>query len=203
MNNQKSRRERRKSRAIELLNDGKSRRGVMRIMGISEYTLLEYMREECMTKPSAEESKKLRDKRSRYAAKEIEAGRTKYSLAEELGVKVCTINAYLRTAGVLQRGQREANIEKAQRLQSSGMKKAEIASAMGLSTVTIDNYIGYARREEKMSCQECGIKAKLDRFRGKNLCPDCLNPAPEPTIEYAIAVGGMASGGSFYNGVTS
>lgn len=137
-----------------------------------------------------QEKKKLRDSRKRYTVKEIENGRTRDELAEELNVRRCTINTYLREAGIKKdRGNMEENIAKAYRFASNGMKKNEIARLMGKSIATINNYIVSANKKSKMHCQRCGRKAKLDRFKGENLCPACLldyeHPADKISIEYA------------------
>jgi Zn finger protein HypA/HybF involved in hydrogenase expression len=56
---------------------------------------------------------------------------------------------------------------------------------MNLSVATIRSYIFKRRKMKKKKCDKCGRREKLERWRGKNLCPSCLNPDTDIDISYA------------------
>lgn len=195
MNHQKEKRIKRKAQALKLLSDGITKRGICRMMSMSECTLNQYMREEGMTVSSASEKKKLRNSRATRALELTEDGWTRDQIATEMGVKRSTVNSYLRQAGYIERSNKESNQEKALQLSRQGLTAPQIAQAMCLRTITIRQYIWDAKRRSRMKCEKCGNQARLDRFRGKSLCPDCLNPDEKIGIEYADAWGRIANSG--------
>jgi Zn finger protein HypA/HybF involved in hydrogenase expression len=117
------------------------------MLNISEYTLAQYIRESGISGPSSSESRRQRYERVKYVAEQVAAGRNLQELADDLGLCLSTIYAYLRQSGHVKR------------------------SARG--------------KMKKMKCDKCGRREKLERWRGKNLCPSCLNPDTDIDISYA------------------